>query len=169
LPCYNVNEPQPPLQLNEKHSLFKLYMNDTGLLCAACLDNIQLDILNGRLEINMGSILENLIAQQLKAGGYYLNYFDSNKYGEVDFIVRSGMHIDLIEAKSGVDYKRHKALDNILIVGEWNFGNAYVLCKGNIESEGGVTYLPWYMAMFLRQIKLPRDLTYEIDISELTD
>ena len=169
LPCYNVNEPQLPLQLNEKHSLFKLYMNDTGLLCAACLDNIQLDILNGRLDINMGSILENLIAQQLKAGGYHLNYFDSNKYGEVDFIVRSGMHIDLIEAKSGSDYKRHKALDNILIVGEWNFSNAYVLCKGNIESEGSVTYLPWYMAMFLRQIKLPKDLTYEIDISELTD
>ena len=169
LPCYNVNMPQPPLRLNEKHSLFKLYMNDTGLLCAACMDNIQLDILNGRLEINMGSILENLIAQQLKTGGFNLNYFDSNKHGEVDFIVQNGMRIDLIEVKSGSDYRRHKALDNILIVGEWSFGNAYVLCQGNIDVEGSVTYLPWYLVMFLHQIKLPKDLTYKIDISQLIE
>ena len=167
LPCYNVNEPQPPLQLNEKRNLFKLYMNDTGLLCAACMDNIQLDILNGSLEINMGSILENLIAQQLKASGFHLNYFDTNKHGEVDFVLQNGMHIDLIETKSGSDYKKHKALDNILSVGEWNFGNAYVLCQGNIAAEGGVTYLPWYLVMFIRQSKLPKDLTYEIDVSPI--
>ena len=57
LPCYNVTEPQPPLKINEKHNLFKLYMGDTGLLCAACMENIQFAILNGELEINMGSTL----------------------------------------------------------------------------------------------------------------
>ena len=31
LPCYNVTEPQAPLQLSEKRNLFKLYMNDVGL------------------------------------------------------------------------------------------------------------------------------------------
>jgi len=167
LPCYNVNEPRPPLKLNEKHNLFKLYMSDTGLLCAACMDNIQLDILNGRLEINMGSILENLIAQQLKTGGFYLNYFDSGKHGEIDFLVQNGMRVDLIEVKSGGDYRRHRALDNILSVKEWNFGNAYVLCQGNIETGGGVTYLPWYLSMFLHPIELPKNLIYEIDITGL--
>jgi len=169
LPCYNVDEPQPPLQLNERHNLFKLFMNDTGLLCAACMDNIQLDILSGRLEINMGSILENLIAQQLKASGFLLYYYDSNKYGEVDFIVQNGMRIDLIEAKSGSDYRRHKALDNILSVGEWNIGNAYVLCQGNIEAGISVTYLPWYLVMFLRQTQSPKSLIHEVDISELKE
>jgi len=142
-------------------------MNDTGLLCAACMDNIQLDILRGRLEINMGSILENLIAQQLKSGGFSLNYYDSTKHGEIDFVVQNGMRIDLIEAKSGSDYRSHKALDSILIVGEWSFGNAYVLCQGNIEVGEGVTYLPWYLVMFLRKTQAPKDLTYEVDISEL--
>lgn len=42
LPCYNVVEPQPPLQLNAKHNLFKLFMEDTGLLCAVCMENVQL-------------------------------------------------------------------------------------------------------------------------------
>lgn len=167
LPCYNVNEPQLPLQLNEKHSLFKLFMNDTGLLCAACMDNIQLDILNGRLEINMGSILENVIAQQLKSAAFSLYYYDSAKHGEVDFVAQNGMHIDLVEVKSGGDYKKHKALDNVLAVGEWSFANAYVLCQDNLTVESGVTYLPWYLVMFLRPAQIPKGLTYEVDLSGL--
>lgn len=167
LPCYNVNEPQPPLQLNEKHSLFKLFMNDTGLLCAACMDNIQLDILNGRLEINMGSILENVIAQQIKSAAFSLYYYDSTKHGEVDFVAQNGMHIDLVEVKSGGDYKKHKALDNVLAVGEWSFANAYVLCQDNLTVEGSVTYLPWYLVMFLRPAQIPKGLTYEVDLSGL--
>lgn len=167
LSCYNVDEPQPPLQLNEKHSLFKLFMNDTGLMCAACMDNIQLDILNGRLEINMGSILENVIAQQLKSAGFSLYYYDSSKHGEVDFVTQNGMHIDLVEVKSGSDYRKHKALNNVLAVGEWNFSNAYVLCRDNLTVEGGVAYLPWYMIIFLRPVQIPKGLNYEVDLSGL--
>ena len=167
LPCCNVSEPQPPLSLNEKHSLFKLFMNDTGLLCAACMDNIQLDILNGLLEINMGGILENVIAQQLKANGFALYYHDSAKRGEVDFVVQNGMEVDLIEVKSGGDYKKHKALDNVLGVGEWRFGHAYVLCRDNLQTEGGITYLPWYLCACLRPAPVPKGLTYEVDISDL--
>ena len=76
LPSYNVNEPQPPLQLNEKRSLFKLFMGDTGLLCAACMENIQFEILKGNLDVNMGSILENVFAQSMKSKGFHLNYFE---------------------------------------------------------------------------------------------
>lgn len=63
LPYYNVTAPQPPLQLNEKYSLFKLFMGDVGLLCAACMKKVQFVILQGDLSINMGSILENVMAQ----------------------------------------------------------------------------------------------------------
>lgn len=167
LPCYNVKEPKPPLALNEKHSLFKLFMNDTGLLCAACMDNIQFEILNGRLEINMGSILEDAIALQLKANGFILRYYDSKRHGEVDFVIQNGMRIDLAEVKSGGDYKKHKALDNVLGVEGWSFGGVYVLCADNIETENGITYLPWYLVMFLRPAQVPKGLTYEVDISDL--
>ena len=168
LPCYNVKEPKPPLALNEKHSLFKLFMNDTGLLCAACMDNIQFEILNGRLEINMGSILEDAIALQLKANGFILRYYDSKRHGEVDFVIQNGMRIDLAEVKSGGDYKKHKALDNVLGVEGWSFGGVYVLCADNIETENGITYLPWYLVMFLRPAQVPKGLTYEVDISDLS-
>lgn len=167
LPCYNVSVPQAPLKLNEKHSLFKLFMNDVGLLCAACMENIQFDILNGNLDINLGSILENVMAQQLKANGFSLRYFDSNKYGEVDFVVQNGLKTRLVEIKSGSDYKKHKALDNVRAVGEWEFESSTVFCKGNIETENGIDYMPWYMILFFRPEQLPEEFKYEIDLSAL--
>lgn len=167
LPCYNVSEPQPSLQLNDKHNLFKLFMADTGLLCAACMENVQFEILNGNLEINMGSILENVIAQSIKHNGFNLHYFDAKKYGEVDFVIQNGTHADIIEVKSGNDYKKHKALDNVLNVSEWSFGQAYVLCNGNIENAGDVVYLPWYMVIFLKHEQIPEGQIYELDISNL--
>ena len=167
LPCYNVEEPQPPLRLNEKHNLFKLFMGDTGLLCAACMDNVQFGILNGELQINMGSILENMIAQQLKSNGFALNYFDGKKTGEIDFVVQNGMGIDLVEAKSGKDYKQHSALDKIRRIEGWRFENAIVLSKGNVEKENGVWYYPWYMVMFMLANRTPKELKYEVDLSAL--
>lgn len=167
LPCYNVSEPQPALQLNEKHNLFKLFMADTGLLCAACMENVQFDILNGNLEINMGSILENVMAQSIKHNGFNLHYFDAKKYGEIDFVIQNGTHVDIIEVKSGNDYKKHKALDNVLDIKEWSFGQAYVLCNGNVENARDVFYLPWYMIIFLKQEQIPEGQIYELDISNL--
>lgn len=167
LPCYNVEEPQPPLRLNEKHNLFKLFMGDTGLLCAACMDNVQFGLLNGDLQINMGSILENVIAQQLKANGFSLNYYDGKKTGEIDFVIQNGMGTELLEAKSGNDYKLHPALDKIRKVEGWRFECAKVFCKGNVEKENGIQYYPWYMVMFMTVNQGPKEMKYEVDLSAL--
>lgn len=167
LPCYNVTEPQPPLQLNAKHNLFKLFMNDSGLLCAASMDNIQFSILNGDLSINMGSILENMIATQLKSKGFRLNYFDSKKYGELDFVIQNGTHIECIEVKSGNDFKKHSALNKILSVAEWKIPKSYVVCRGNVAWESDVIYLPWYMIMFISPSTVKTGTTYKVDITSL--
>ena len=167
LPCYNVEEPQPPLSLNEKRNLFKLFMGDTGLLCAACMENVQFGILNGELQINMGSILENMIAQQLKSNGFHLNYYDGKKTGEIDFVVQNGMGIDLVEVKSGNDFKVHSALNRIRKVEGWKFDHATVFCKGNVETDGDVQYYPWYMIMFMTVYQIPKEMKYEIDLSAL--
>ena len=167
LPCYNVTVPQSPLKLNEKHSLFKLFMGDIGLLCASCMENVQFSILNGDLEINMGSILENAMAQQLQSNGFELYYYDSSKLGEVDFVVQSGTGVELLEIKSGKDYRKHKALNNVLSVSEWKFRKATVLCKDNIQAESDIIYLPWYMIMFIKPSQLPKEMIYEVDLDSL--
>ena len=167
LPCYNVEEPQPPLTLNEKRNLFKLFMGDTGLLCAACMENVQFGILNGDLQINMGSILENMIAQQLRSNGFHLNYYDGKKTGEIDFVIQNGMGVDLVEVKSGNDFKVHSALNKICKVEGWTFDHATVFCKGNVETDSGVQYYPWYMIMFMTAYQAPKEMKYEIDLSAL--
>ena len=167
LPCYNVQAPVPPLEGNSNHSLFKLFMGDTGLLCAASLGNVQFDLLNGNLDVNMGAIAENVVAQELRAHGFALHYFNSKRQGEVDFVVQDGKSVLPIEVKSGSDWTKHKALENVMAVKEWGLTEAYVLCKGDIERQGAVTYLPLYMAMFIAPAPLPKTAVYEVDLSAL--
>lgn len=167
LPCCNVTAPIVPLQLNEKRNLFKLFMGDTGLLCAAFMQNIQFDLLQGNVSVNLGGILENVFAQELHAKGFTLHYYSSLKHGEVDFVIQNGRQVLPLEVKSGADYKAHRALDNTLSVEEWNLGQAFVFCKGNVETVGAITYLPWYLAMFLKPQAEPESFSYTVDISNL--
>ena len=167
LPCFNVTEPQPPLQLNEKHNLFKLFMGDTGLLCAACMENIQFDVLQGNLEVNLGSILENIMAQAIKGNGYDLHYYDSKKIGEIDFVIQNGTKVDILEIKSGNDFKKHPAVNKIREVPSWDFGKVLVFCKGNVEKDGDVVYLPWYMIMFYKPEQVLQNQIFEVDLNEL--
>lgn len=168
LPCYNVTEPQTPLQLNEKRNLFKLYMNDVGLLCASCMENIQFDLLMGNVDINMGSILENAFAQNLKSNGFELHYFDSKKIGELDFVLQKGLSTELLEIKSGQDFKKHPAMNHAMQTEQWKFEHCIVFSKFNVEVENGILYLPWYMIMFFQQQKEPEQMIYEIDLSSLS-
>ena len=167
LPCYNVTLPVTPLQANEKRSLFKLFMGDVGLLCAASMDDIQFDLLKGNLHVNLGSIMENVVAQELDAHGFKLHYFNAKRYGEVDFVVQDRRDVIPIEVKSGNDWTSHPALDKLLKVSEWDLGHAYVLCKGNVRQSGAITYLPLYMSMFLEPRSHPETLPYEVDLSAL--
>lgn len=167
LPCFNVTEPQPPLQLNEKHNLFKLFMGDTGLLCAACMENIQFDVLQGNLEVNLGSVLENIMAQAIKGNGYDLHYYDSKKIGEIDFVIQNGTKVDILEIKSGNDFKKHPAINKIMEIPSWNFGQVLVFGKGNVEKDVDVVYLPWYMIMFYKPEQVLQSQIFEVDLNGL--
>ena len=169
LPCFNVAQPTPPLGLSEKRNLFKLFLCDTGLLAAASMQNIQFDILQGNVEVNLGSVLENLFAQQLLANGFALRYYNSKRLGEVDFVIQNGRDITPIEIKSGKDYKKHSALSNVLAVDEWNLKRAIVFCRGNIERDKAVTYLPWYMVPFVVPEEAASGKMPVIDLSALSD
>ena len=70
---------------------------------------------------------------------------------EVDFIIEDGIEIIPIEVKSGKDYKRHVALDNLLSNSEYNIKKAYTLCNGNVEVVDNRIYIPIYMIMFFEK------------------
>ena len=138
LPVYNVEEPRLPLKLGEQRNLFKLFLSDVGLLASQYAANIAIEILTGDAKINYGAIYENFAAQELRAHGYNLYYFNNKKQGELDFVVENKDSILPIEIKSGKDYKRHNALSNVILNDEYNISEAIVFSNGNIESEGKV-------------------------------
>ena len=82
-------------------------------------------------------------------------------------MLQNGTGIDLVEIKSGNDYKRHAALDKIRQVADWQTRRVFVFCKGNVQQESGVLYLPWYMAMFYAQPTPPDGMIYQVDLSGL--
>ncbi len=162
LPCYNVSAPVVPLRVNMQHNLFKLFLCDCGLLSAASTGAVQFDIIQGDISVNQGSFLENVVAQELLANGFDLSYYDKSKIGEIDFVLQRGSAVLSIEAKSGADFKVHRALDNLMGVEEWGLNQAIVLCNGNVEKEGRVTYLPWYAVSFIEQESLPKSFVVRV-------
>lgn len=148
---YNVTEPVLPLSLNEKASLFKLFLSDVGLLTTIYGKATKLKIVNGAAGINKGGIFENVVAQELTAHGYASYYYVSKKFGELDFVLEHDGHVLPVEVKSGKDYTRHSALDNVLNVEEYDIPEAFVFSSANISVDGKVVYYPVYMAMFLSE------------------
>lgn len=151
LPTFNVAEPKIPLELSANNRLTKLFHSDVGILSNLLMDtDIQLKLLSKEKDINYGAIFENAVAQELSAHGYEnLYYFNSKKQGEVDFLIEYKGDVLPIEVKSGKDYKKHSALDNLLGNESYDIPQALVLCNGNIERKNKRLYLPIYMVMFI--------------------
>lgn len=166
LPSYNVTEPAVPLLLNEKSSLFKLFLSDVGMLTALYGRATKMQLLSNDQNINYGAIYENVVAQELKAHGFKLYYFNSRKTGELDFVIEYNGKILPIEVKSGKDYNRHSALNNVLSIDNYLVNEAFVLSNYNVSVSDKITYYPIYMLMFIKSddIKMPN-----IELDDLSE
>ena len=166
LPVYVAEEPHIPLTLSKKVNLFKLFMNDVGLLASMyATGGVQLKILNKEISVNNGAIFENAVAQELKALGYNPYYFISKKLGEIDFLIEYNGDILPIEVKSGVRYAQHASLNKLIKT--YSLKQAFVFGNCNINQNEEITYFPVYMLMSLKPYKLPDKLLYSIDLSDL--
>jgi predicted AAA+ superfamily ATPase len=150
IPVFLVDEPKYPLKLSKSTNLFKLFMNDVGLLTSTFFGDVSLDILNKRKDVNYGAIYENAVACELVAHGVDPYFYNNKKRGELDFVLETPLgSVTVIEVKSGKDYKRHVALSNIIDVQNYKPLEAIVLCEKNIEQGKGLTYMPIYCAMWI--------------------
>ena len=150
LGVFNTTEPTIPLMLNEKSALFKLFISDVGLLTTIYGKSCKLKIVNKESDINKGAVFENVVAQELHAHGYPLYYYNSKKFGEIDFIVEQNGKSLPIEVKSGKAYNKHSALNNLMNAKEYGIEEAFIFTNDNVKIEGKLNYLPIYMVMFLK-------------------
>lgn len=167
LPTFCASEPVVPLILNKSTNLFKLFLSDVGLLSAMYADGIQMKLLMNELNINYGSIYENVVAQELKCHGFDLYYYNNNRLGELDFLLEYEGEVLPLEVKSGKGYERHAALNKILINPRYEIPKAFVFCNGNVRQVDKVTYYPIYMISFLHKEKSLGEMIYKPDLSVL--
>ncbi len=165
LPVYNVTEPSVPMKINENRSLFKLFLSDVGMLTTLYGKAAKAQLLSDNVNINFGAIYENIAAQELKAHGLNLYYYNSKKFGELDFVIEYKGKVLPIEIKSGKDYKRHSALSNIMEISNYSIEEAFVFTNYNVEVKDHYIYYPIYMLMFMsdEDIKLPT-----VDVADLS-
>lgn len=149
-----ISNPKFPLKESEEKNLLKLYMNDVGLLTYLLYSTNINAVLQDQRSVNLGSVYETVVAQELKAHGFTMNYYDNKQKGEVDFLVDDYRNLTVlpIEVKSGKDYDEHSALDRFLSVKDYGITEATVLCnEREVRKDGGVTYMPVYYCMFYKQ------------------
>lgn len=154
LPVFNVTEPKIPLLLNQKSTLFKLFLSDVGMLTTLYGKALKLKIVNQEKDINKGAVYENIAAQELTAHGYNCYYYNNKKFGELDFVIEHDGEVLPIEVKSGKDYKKHSALAQIMQNENYQLNEAVVFSNSNVERNGKITYLPIYMLMFLEETEI---------------
>lgn len=115
------------------------------------MENIR-PVLDDICSINLGSVYESVVAQELRAHGHKLFYYDNRKQGEVDYLVdnHQTMSAHPIKVKSGKDYTVHSALNNLFKVPEYNVLTATVISnEREVYQDGKITYMPVYFVMFM--------------------
>lgn len=158
-----VSDISVAFNLHADDASFKCYLLDTGLLISlAYRDRPYLEndlyryIIDGRLQVNEGMLVENMVAQCLKANGHILYFYkkeikEAKKTYEVDFVIRKEKKINLIEVKSSTS-QSIKSLKKVKDIYGKTISNMYVLHDGEIKigskesDDEGIIYLPYFMA-----------------------
>ena len=160
--CYNTTAPNIGLQLNEDRTTLKCYFCDTGLLISLAFsargivtNEIYQKLMFDKLEIDEGMLVENIVAQMLKASGnelfFYSNYDKeaAENRMQVDFLIQkevvtSRHNISPIEVKSSTGYALTSIQKCIKKFGQY-LSTPYVLHTKDVELKDGLVYLPLYM------------------------
>ena len=164
--CYNSTEPSIGLKLNEERTTLKCYMGDTGLLISHAFDErgivtseLYQKLMFDKLEVNEGMLVENIVAQMLRAAGHKLYFFskysakEADERMEIDFLIAkptitSRHNISPIEVKSGSHYTI-TSLKKCIKKYDKQLATPYVLHDKDLKVEAGIMYLPLYMTPLL--------------------
>ena len=145
--CYNLSNISEPLEGNKIDSVFKLYMQDSGLFTAMLDKGSAAKILSGDMGIYKGAIFENIIADCFSKQDRKLYYFRKDSGLEIDFITKVDDEIALIEVKATTG--NTKSADSILKNPKYDVKRCYKLSENNIGTNGKKITIPYYMAFLL--------------------
>lgn len=159
--CYDTADIGVGLMMNMERTSAKCYMGDTGLLITLSMMNgtvpdngLLLALLNDKLHVNEGMIMENIVSQMLRSNGHELlfhsfyNRKENNNRYEVDFLIRKGGKICPIEVKSSSTTK-HASLDRLMTMYSKVIGQPYIINTKDVGRIGNIHFIPIYMTICL--------------------
>lgn len=159
--CYGLDEPTVFDGFSLQANKIKCYMADTGLLLTLATGEKYLQselyksFILGKLAINKGMMVENLVSQMFFANNYDLRFYEvyleqnnKKKKYEIDFLIKQNGKTTPIEVKSGkANY--HPSLDLFIKKYKDRINKPIILTKGDLQETENYLYLPLAMAMFL--------------------
>jgi predicted AAA+ superfamily ATPase len=163
--CYNTTQPNIGLRLNEERATLKCYMADTGLLISHAFDEkglvdqeVYQKLMLDKLEVNAGMLVENMVAQMLRASGHKLYFYsrnskDTEERMEIDFLIAKSKittrhNISPIEVKSSSNYTI-TSLRKFIGKFATSLSVPYVIHSMDLEVKEDIVYLPLYMVPLL--------------------
>ncbi len=157
--CYRVFEPSLALDQGVELGKFKLYLLDTGLFVTILFNNGTKDyegiynkLLSNDLNLNLGYLYENAIAQTLVAEKKKLYYHTwakegTNKSYEVDFLCVSGGKVLPLEVKSNrID--AHTSIDAFKLKYQKLCGQRYLVSAKDYRRIDDLANIPYYLLAF---------------------
>ena len=158
--AYHANDPSVGMSLHEDINKYKMFLGDTGLLTTLIFmdkdftENIIYEkLLSDKLDINLGYMYENIVAQMLYASGNKLFYYtfpkdNSSHNYEIDFLVVKRNKVCPIEIKSS-GYNTHASIDEFVNKFSSKIGQRYLVYTKDLRKDGDMICMPIYMTMFL--------------------
>ena len=150
--CTAISEPKFPLVQSSQKNLIKLYFNDVGLLSYFLYQTNINAILQERTGVNLGSVYETVVAQELKAHNHNIYYYDRRKIGEVDYLVDDYDNLCVlpIEVKSSKEGYTYRAMPKLLNVENYNMKQGIVLSNDReVTIKDKIIHMPIYYVMFI--------------------
>lgn len=131
---------------NANEDQFKLYINDTGLLCCKYGFETKLAILNDTIKGNArGDIYENVISECLVKRGHTIYYYKPDNEYEIEFLIEKNGEVVPVEVKAG--NTATVSLNNFIT--DFSPSVAYKLIGARNEKVGVKETLLHYCIMFL--------------------
>lgn len=141
---YKAEQIKKPLENYRDIDAFKIYVSDTGLLCAKkALAADDIIYMSDELNDFKGGMTENYVNTQLRINGYNTYYWESERGAEIDFVIQRGGQLVPIEVKSA-DNTKAKSLK--VYMEKYNPAYAVKLSSKNFGFEGKIKTVPLYAA-----------------------
>ncbi len=156
--CNNITDPNASLSQTKKLDDYKLCLFDVGLFTTMLFndqdktyEDIYKKLLSDKLDINLGFLYENAVAQIITSTNRELYFHtwrkkDSTHSYEIDFVLSNKGKIIPLEIKLGL-IKNHNSIDKFMKKSS-RISKSIILSNYDVKNENMILFKPIYYHLY---------------------